>query len=176
MSQTKRCTICVNAGMPPEVYTTHFVRETRDISSKVTCPILKNNICSKCGMKGHFAGSCKVVKREKVQAPMIRAAKVATTNNYDFGSESEEEVLPTKSDKDYSNMLTLGQWQNINKDLLLQPEDKRNTAKYYWDANYKLFCANGSIIYEKDVLCLGREETIKVFKSVKSSWADDEDD
>jgi len=172
----KHCSICANAGLPVEVYGTHFVRETRDISSRVTCPLLKNNICSKCGKKGHFAGSCKVVFREKKEVKQVAVSKVAVANTFDFGSESEDESLPVESEKDRSSVLTLAYWQKENVGLLFEEKDKRNTAKYYWDANYELFCANGYIIFEKEVLRDGEPHTINVIKPVKSSWADDEDD
>jgi len=183
-SVQKHCSVCAKAGMPPEVFTTHFVRETRDISSRVTCPLLKNNICSKCGLKGHFAGSCKVVKREKKQVSTIQVAKVSSKNMFDFGSESDESdeeteaeiTLPPKSEKDVSSILTLAHWQTENKGLLLQSVDVRNTAKYYWDEKFELFCANGYVIVEKEVLCLGKAQTIKVIKPIKSSWADDDDE
>ena len=187
MSRTqKHCTICAKAGLPEEVYRSHYVRETRDISSRVTCPLLKNNICSKCGLKGHFVGSCKVVKREK-KVVTVQVTKVVAKNAFDFGSDEsdeeqeqeekeEEEALPTNSEQDESSMLTLAHWQNENKGLLMQSVDVRNTAKYYWDTNHELFCANGYIIIEKEVSCLGKAQTIKVIKPIKSSWADDDDD
>ena len=133
-------------------------------------------------MKGHFAGSCKVVKREKKQPVTIQVAKVISKNKFDFGDESESDnesdeiELPQKSEKDVSSILTLAHWQQENKGLLIQSVDVRNTAKYYWDTNHELFCANGYVIIEKEVSCLGEAQIIKVIKPIKSSWADDDDD
>ena len=184
----KHCPVCAKAGMPPEVYTTHFVRETRDVASRVTCPIVKNNICSRCGNKGHFVSSCKVVFREKAPLQVVQKVKVKTTNAYDFGSESEDEPqpepdepeeypeLPKQTDKDCSKRFTLECWQMENKHLLEKPENERNTAHFYWDSKFKLFCGMNFNIVEKRVLMLGKETTIRVVEPKKRSWADDSDD
>ena len=190
MSRTSRpqkhCSICSNAGFPEEVYSSHFVRETRDIASRVTCPLLKNNICSRCNKKGHFVSSCKVVFREKTK-PLQVIQKVKTVNAYDFGSESEDEQpkkpepeeypeLPKQTEKDCSKRFTLECWQEENKHLLKNPEDGRNTEHIYWDPKFKLFCGIKYKIVEKRVMILGKEVTIHVIEPKKRSWADDSDD
>lgn len=184
----KHCPVCAKAGMPPEVYGSHFVRETRDIASRTTCPLVKNNICSKCGKKGHFGSSCKVVFREKTAKPVQVIQKVKTISAYDFGSESEDEEpkepeepeeypeLPKQSDKDCSKRFTLECWQEENKHLLANPEDERNTEHIYWDPKFKLFCGIKYNIVEKRVMILGKEVTIHVIEPKKRGWADDSDD
>jgi hypothetical protein len=177
-AQTKHCTICANAGLPSEVYSTHYIRESRDPSSRVTCPLLKNNICSKCKLKGHFASSCKVVIRKKPEAVAVEKPKIKTKNVFDFGSgsESEEDVLPKQSEKDYSKRFTLECWQIENKHLLANPESERNTERYYWDSTYKLFCSKNFKIIEKRVMALTQVVTILVPEPKKSSWADSDDE
>ena len=186
----KHCSICAKAGFPEEVYSSHFVRETRDIASRVTCPLLKNNICSRCSKKGHFVSSCKVVFREKAPVQVIQKVKVRTTNAYDFGSESEDEPettkleeepeeypeLPKQSEKDYSKRFTLECWQAENRHLLDKPETERSTDHYYWDPTFKLFCGVNFKIVEKRVMLLGKEARINVIEPKKRSWADDSDD
>lgn len=38
----------------------HFLRESKDPSSRVTCPLLLNTQCMKCNKKGHTENYCKV--------------------------------------------------------------------------------------------------------------------
>ena len=90
VSQTKHCSVCFKAGMPEEVYTSHFVRESRDVSSRTTCPIVKNNICGNCGKKGHFKSSCKVTER-KIAEIKVSKVVVKTSNKFDFPSDSDSE-------------------------------------------------------------------------------------
>jgi len=195
ISRQKHCSICANAGFPEEVYSSHYVRETRDIASRVTCPLLKNNICSRCGKKGHFVSSCKVVFRENAHKPAeVNQVKIKTEKRYVFDSDSEEEPepqpeepepqpepeeypeLPKQSEKDYSKRFTLECWQAENKHLLEMPESERNTDHYYWDSKFKLFCGTNFKIVEKRVMLLGKEATINVFEPKKRRWADDSDD
>lgn len=45
----------------------HYLRENKDPKSKVTCPLLLNLTCKKCGMKGHTVKYCKsniIAKKE----------------------------------------------------------------------------------------------------------------
>lgn len=45
----------------------HYLRESKDPRSKVTCPLLLNISCTNCGMKGHTVKYCKsniIVKKE----------------------------------------------------------------------------------------------------------------
>jgi hypothetical protein len=46
----------------------HYLRESKDPRSKVTCPLLLNISCTNCGMKGHTVKYCKsniIVKKEE---------------------------------------------------------------------------------------------------------------
>jgi hypothetical protein len=179
---SKHCSICAKAGYPEEVYTSHFIRETRDPASKVTCPVLKFNICGKCGKAGHFTSSCRVVFRAPKPKVEITKPKIQTKNTYDFGdsdSETEEptpEEVPFISKKDTNDMFALNAWQKEFEALLAKPEDERNTSKAYWDATHKMFCLNGYVILAKQVRTSMVVETIHVIKPVKSSWADDSDE
>jgi len=77
--------------MPAEIFESHYVRETRDPASRVTCPMIIHNKCSKCGKNGHFATSCRVSSAKPKPSPVIKKSKIVTSNTFDFGSESEEE-------------------------------------------------------------------------------------
>uniref|UniRef100_A0A6C0HS14 Nanos-type domain-containing protein n=1 Tax=viral metagenome TaxID=1070528 RepID=A0A6C0HS14_9ZZZZ len=179
-AQTKHCTICANAGLPKEVYSTHFIRESRDKSSRVTCPLLKNNICSKCQLKGHFASSCKVVIHKKPDVVKVEKPKISTKNTYDFGSESEDEPepepLPKQSEKDYLKRFTLECWQIENNHLLNNPEGERDSQNFFWDSKFKLFCSRKYKIVEKRVMTLNRETVILVVEAKKTGWADSDDE
>lgn len=51
----------------------HFLRESKDPQSKVTCPLLLNTNCLKCSKKGHTAKYCKlnVMQYEKKEKDSI---------------------------------------------------------------------------------------------------------
>ena len=43
----------------------HFLRESKEPSSRVTCPLLLNTLCLKCNKKGHTANYCRVKETPK---------------------------------------------------------------------------------------------------------------
>ena len=71
--QVKYCSVCAKAGMPEEVYSSHYVRESRDPSSRVTCPLIKHNKCGECGKTGHFSSACRVTKH--VEKKVVKVEK-----------------------------------------------------------------------------------------------------
>lgn len=52
------CPICMKNGRPESEYNSHFIRETSDENSAITCPILLNMECNHCGEKGHLVAKC----------------------------------------------------------------------------------------------------------------------
>ena len=52
------CPICKKNGKTEAEYNSHFIRETSDENSKITCPILLNMECNHCGEKGHIVAKC----------------------------------------------------------------------------------------------------------------------
>jgi hypothetical protein len=185
---SKHCTICEKAGYPEEVFKSHFIRETRDPGSKVTCPVLKFNICSNCGKKGHFRNSCRVTApKPKVQV-QIQKPKIATKNAFDFGSDSDSEdsedkvseedeasetiEVPFLTKKDSNNIFALNAWQKKYASLLALPERERENGSVFWDAKHQLLCLKGYEIVEKQVRTSSVVETIKVVRPVKRNWAD----
>jgi len=52
------CPVCKKNGRPESEYNSHFIRETSDENSAITCPILLNMECNHCGEKGHLVAKC----------------------------------------------------------------------------------------------------------------------
>ena len=52
------CPVCKKNGRPESEYNSHFIRETSDENSPITCPILLNMECNHCGEKGHIVAKC----------------------------------------------------------------------------------------------------------------------
>ena len=52
------CPICKKNGRPESEYNSHFIRETSDENSPITCPILLSMECNHCGEKGHIVAKC----------------------------------------------------------------------------------------------------------------------
>jgi hypothetical protein len=59
------CAVCQGAGKSEEVYTSHFVRESPDLMSKVICPTLLSQSCLYCGNQGHTTSYCSLKKKQE---------------------------------------------------------------------------------------------------------------
>lgn len=66
-NQKPFCKVCKDAGKPESVYTSHWVRETPDIRSKVVCPTLLALECRYCHANNHTVKYCPVLKTKEKQ-------------------------------------------------------------------------------------------------------------
>ena len=66
-NQKAFCKVCKDAGKPESVYTSHWVRETPDIRSKVVCPTLLALECRYCHANNHTVKYCPVLKTKEKQ-------------------------------------------------------------------------------------------------------------
>ena len=60
-SNKKSCKVCMDAGKPEEIYTSHKTKNNR---GKVICPTLLNNTCHCCKQKGHTVKYCPETKEQ----------------------------------------------------------------------------------------------------------------
>jgi hypothetical protein len=110
----KFCKVCQDAGKSEAEYRSHFIRETREPNSKVTCPTLLALECRYCYKNGHTVKYCPILKekdneqkREQYSANCFETsakvepnAKKAPNNTFsclDFDSDEEEKKVPKKS-------------------------------------------------------------------------------
>lgn len=81
----KYCKVCHDAGKSEAEYRSHFTRETRDPSSKVTCPTLLALECRYCYKNGHTVKYCPVLKDNEKQ----RKREEASTRRTEVAQKAE---------------------------------------------------------------------------------------
>ena len=104
----KYCKVCHDAGKSESEYRSHFIRETRDPNSKVTCPTLLNLECRFCFKRGHTVKYCKVLKEKNAPRAPTTPAKLSEekpkvnkyTNTFLYLDEEDEEVVVAPAFKD----------------------------------------------------------------------------
>jgi len=109
------CHVCKAHGKPCNVVESH---NFRDFKGRVCCPTMLENICSKCGRKGHFQSKCERLEQIKefkaYKSPSKKAeeyeakkekTKVAPTNAFAaFEEESSDEEEAIKDDPPPANV------------------------------------------------------------------------
>jgi len=123
----KFCKICKDIGKTRDEYTSHYVRETPNPSSRVLCPVLLSSVCRYCKEGGHTVKHCPKIGAKNHQEVKVKDAHIVCTetdkkknntsvslNNFsalaelDIVSDDEDEVVvtpPTKSVVSYSSVL-----------------------------------------------------------------------
>jgi hypothetical protein len=100
---TPYCKVCHDAGKEESVYLSHFIRETKDPSSKVVCPTLLSQECRYCFKSGHTVKYCKEIKRvqiKKSQQEKKDKARVSLENQNDTKSNNIYQALTFDQDSD----------------------------------------------------------------------------
>ena len=108
VSVKKSCKFCKDSGKSEQEYMSHFLRESKDPNSRITCPTLLAIECRYCFKKGHTVSKCAKLLKEKngekkkvPSAPIKKAwtgnTRVMEINHFDllsdFGdSDIEEEI------------------------------------------------------------------------------------
>lgn len=63
------CKVCFDAGKPEEVFTSHFLRESREPGAKIICRTLLETVCKYCKETGHTPNHCHKLKMRKQGRP-----------------------------------------------------------------------------------------------------------
>ena len=81
-TNTKFCSHCKMTGKTHAEYTSHYVRKTRDQTSKITCPDLLTRICVNCPSSNHTWDRCPLTKNSSFKYPykVMREEPVSTVN------------------------------------------------------------------------------------------------
>lgn len=106
----KTCKFCKDAGKSENEYTSHFLRESKDPNSRITCPTLLAIQCRYCSKKGHTVSKCQKLAKDKAnQFPAVptknlekAVSQTQMTNKYDILIKlvdvEEEEAISVTSD------------------------------------------------------------------------------
>jgi hypothetical protein len=108
------CKVCHDAGKTESEYTSHFVRETPEPTSKVLCPTLLQQKCSYCSKSGHTVKYCKdALKAKSKPVTKVEIKKVVPktptktpTNMFSvlYNDDTEETIISKKSNPTQSSV------------------------------------------------------------------------
>lgn len=102
-AKPKYCKVCHDTGKDEKTYTSHYVRENPDPTSRIVCPTLLSMECKYCFKKGHTVKFCKVIKNRSYKQQQVASkppasetkSSIAKSNNiYDLLDNDDAEEMP----------------------------------------------------------------------------------
>lgn len=101
-----RCKVCQDAGKSPKEFHSHWVRESKDPNSRVTCPTLLSLSCNYCKKKGHTIKYCYRLKNKDLRYAGTKHYMLTHTSEPEEGEDFEDidtNTMSTLSDVDDNN-------------------------------------------------------------------------
>jgi hypothetical protein len=187
-AKPKYCKVCHDTGKDEKTYTSHYVRENPDPTSRIVCPTLLSMECKYCFKKGHTVKFCKVIKNRsyKQQHEQVaskppasqRKSSISKSNNiYDLLDDDEEtpiinantlpqppQMLSGPAPLNYSRIIEV-----TNKQVA--DEEKERATK----EQQRAIQEKQQAIKEAEIKIIPKP-IHHVFKSSHLNWADDSSD
>jgi hypothetical protein len=135
--KAKYCKVCHDAGKDEKIYTSHYIRESPDPSSRVVCPTLLALECKYCFKNGHTVKYCVTLKKNKARLERgkdtTHTPKIAS-NNAPKNSENkfalldccDEEESETITDVPQIEAVPVMSWKKIIDVTHKQVEEEEN--------------------------------------------------
>jgi hypothetical protein len=76
----KFCKICKDFGRTLDEYTSHYVRESPNISSRVVCPTLNAVVCRYCNVSGHTVKHCPKIAAKNLIPTRTKESHIVSRN------------------------------------------------------------------------------------------------
>jgi hypothetical protein len=120
----KFCKVCHDSGKEESLYTSHFIRETRDPNSRVVCPTLLSLECRYCFKKGHTRNYCPTLKngRPQITQPTLRteertesSRKPQVQRNIYMILDDDEEKEEKEEKEDFPQLISLKTHDNFKE-------------------------------------------------------------
>jgi hypothetical protein len=127
------CHVCKAHEKPAHVIESHNFRNAR---GKVCCPTMLENVCSKCGLKGHFQSRCEV---STVFKPFKSFSMKTSENNAKKENKEKPKVVPVNAFAALAEESSDEEEERIKNDpppanvTLRKPDAKKDWADYESD-------------------------------------------
>lgn len=191
-SITPYCKVCHDAGKEEAIYLSHFIRETKDPSSKIVCPTLLSQQCRYCFKPGHTVKYCKEIKRlqfkkiqkEKKEKALLSVVALDNTHKSNniyhaltFDEDDEEDNITepepeedqahkTPEPLSYKNIIEITKKQVLQEEI----EKKQQDEKRKEDMQKRIEEAHKKTLEAKEAQS---SPPVYIRKVCALNWADD---
>ena len=179
----KFCKICKDMGKSTEEYTSHYVRETPDPTSKVVCPVLIAAVCRYCKAGGHTVKHCpKIEAKNRQQAKAVKDQSHIISKNY-----CVEVTKTTKRKKVSRDQSNFGAFAVLNDDdsseeeteVIHTPPPSSNVVSYASVLQKAAPTTNpfapSQVASLIPVKLAFNDEDVVTLDNITGKWCDDED-
>ena len=84
------CTFCKSIGKSEREYTSHFIRKTKSLSSRITCPELLKRVCLNCPGNTHTSDRCTKMNTVQVCFSQVKSFLVGESSAAKKSSSAEK--------------------------------------------------------------------------------------
>jgi hypothetical protein len=127
----KFCKICKDMGKSMEEYTSHYVRETPDPTSKVVCPVLIAAVCRYCKAGGHTVKHCpKIAAKNRQEAKNLNQHIISKSYCVPV-TDSKKNTKPTdKMSSVYAVLDFSSDEEEEEEEVVVTPQATDNVVSY----------------------------------------------
>ena len=96
----KVCKFCKDAGKSEAEYTSHFLRESKDPTSRIICPTLLAIECRYCSKRGHTVSKCSKLAKDKERGAVSTERAVQRREERSYSPTNHFNLLSDNGDSD----------------------------------------------------------------------------
>ena len=96
----KVCKFCKDAGKSEVEYTSHFLRESKDPTSRIICPTLLAIECRYCSKRGHTVSKCTKLAKDKERGAVSTERAVRRPEERTYSPTNHFDLLSDNGDSD----------------------------------------------------------------------------
>jgi hypothetical protein len=96
----KVCKFCKDAGKSEAEYTSHFLRESKDPTSRIICPTLLAIECRYCSKRGHTVSKCSKLAKDKERGAVSTERAVRKPEERSYSPANHFDLLSDNGDSD----------------------------------------------------------------------------
>ena len=125
------CKVCHDAGKTETEYTSHYVRETPEPSSRVVCPTLLCAECNYCYKIGHTPSCCPALKEKKRLDERSDKERERISRTREHAEKKQQQQAPAPTARRFGGFSALADSSDDDEKLLKAKSSKKKPREEF---------------------------------------------